>query len=1175
MLMSKGQWKDFFIEIKKSMNRYLSILFMVALGTAFFAGLRSSEPDMKESLDRYMDQTGYMNIRVLSTLGMTEEDVMAIGAVKGVTDAEGMYSVDVLSDLGDEARVIHVQSITGDINQLQLESGRLPEAPDECVADAALCDMFGLNLGDRITVYSGTDARLEDSLADDTFIITGIGISPDYLTFDRGSAAIGSGSITGFIAVDKAAFTAPAYSQVYVRAEFLDEYNCFSDEYAEGVEQLTERIEAIAGERCEIRYAQVAGEPMQEIADARAELEAARAEAEEQFAEAWAQITEGQETIQSGWEELDSYLEQLESGKADYESGTKTYYDSLAQVEDGERQIAEAIALLDEKDAELNAGRAALAAGWEQYNAGLAELEAAKAQIDEGEAQLGQLNGIVSAAQAVYQAALDNWEAEKAEHTAAQAALDAEKTASEEAGTPWQEVPELVLRQTALDVEAETVNRLETDLGPLKTAVDEAFAEFDAARQELEEGKAQYAAGMAELETAKQQLDSSQAQIDSGAGAIYAARQELAAKEQELAAARAALAGGAQELEDAKEQIEDSEVQIEEGRTELEKGEAELLDSIGEYEKAKADAEKEFADAEAELADAEAQIAEIEYPEWYVLDRNTVQNYVEYDLDAQKIGGLANVFPLMFFFVAALVSLTTMTRMVEEQRTQIGTLKALGYSDSSIAMKYILYALSATVMGSVLGVLIGSVLFPWVIINAYGMLYVHMPVVLTPIRPLTALLSAAIAIISTVGATWMACHHALTSHPAALMRPVAPTKGKRIFLEYAPFIWRHLNFSVKSTLRNLFRYKKRLFMTLFGIGACMGLLLVGFGLQDSLHMIIDRQYSSIWAYDMAIYLKDAGDEASMEALGQYLDENELVADWMDISSVSVEAEANEVRKDITIMVPTDAQQMEDFVKLHNRLSGEEYALDDSTAIISEKLSTQLSIEVGDTFVIMEDEASQHEVTVGAIVENYLQYYVYMSSEAYEKAFGEAPEWNQRLVLYTAGDDIASADEDALAAELLQMDGVTSLVSSASMRSTIRNMLQALDYVVLVLIVSAGLLAFVVLYNLNNINITERKRELATIKLLGFYPGELAAYVYRENVILTFLGIGAGVLMGTWLTNYVITTVEIDMLMFGRGIELSSYIICSLITVMFSVIVNLVMYYRLQKIDMIESLKSVE
>ncbi len=1174
-MMSKGQWKDFFAEIRKSMNRYLSILFMVALGTAFFSGLRSSEPDMQASLDFYMDQTGYMNIRVIGTLGLTDADVMAIGAVKGVTDAEGMYSADVLSDLGDSPKVIHVQSLTGDISQMQLKEGRLPKAPDECVADKRLCETFELAVGDRITVYSTPGAELEDSLAGDTFIITGIGISPDYLTFERGSSSIGTGSVSGFIGVDKSAFTAPAYSQVFVRSDMLDGYNCFSDEYEKRVKELAERIEAIAGQRCEIRYAELTGEGLSQVADAREELENAKTEADEQFKDAWAQITEGQETIRSGWEELNASQEQVNAGRAEYESGTKTFNDYLAQLEDGERQIAEARALLEEKDAELNAARVQVEAGWEAYRAGEAELAAAKAEIEENETRLAAIEQIAATAKQAFDQAKESWEARKAQHDADQAALDEEKAASEAAGIPWQLVPELVARQQTLDREAQTIIQLETQLAPLESMANEAFASVEEGRRQLEEGKAQYEAGIAQLESSRQELDAAQSEIDNGAGAIYVARTELEAREKELADARAELVAGRQELEDAKTELEDAQAQINAGRTELTEGEDELGDSITEYEKAKADAQKQFDDAEGEIADALAKIDEVEMPEWYVLDRDTVQNYVEYDLDAQKIGALANVFPVLFFFVAALVSLTTMTRMVEEQRTQIGTLKALGYSSGSIALKYILYALSATLAGSVLGVLVGSRLIPWVVITAYGILYENMPAVVTPVQPLYAVAASAMAVLSTVGATWMACHRALTAQPAELMRPVAPTKGKRIFLERLPFIWKHLNFSMKSTLRNLFRYKKRLFMTLFGIGACMALLLVGYGIQDSIEAIVNRQYHTVWVYDWAVYLKDADDREVMEELDRHLTDSDQIGSWLDVCSEEMEAAANDAFKSITLLIPSEADRIDDFIKLKSRTGKEEYALDDHTALISEKLAVKLSLKVGDTMTIRVDETESHEVTVGGIVENYMYYYVYLHPAAYEDTFGRRPEWNQRLIRYADGVSLTEQEEDVLSGELLELDAVNSLMSSSSLRSMIKTMLKALDYVVLLLIGAAALLAFVVLYNLNNINITERKRELATIKLLGFYPGELAAYVYRENIILTVLGIGVGLLLGTWLTNYVIETVEIDMIMFGRGIDPESYLISALITGLFSVMVNVVMYFRLQKIDMIESLKSVE
>ncbi len=1175
-MMSKGQWKDFFVEVKKSMSRYLSILFMVALGVAFFTGLRSSEPDMQQSLDAFMDQAGFLNIRVMGTYGMTEGDVMAIGAVKGVTDTEGIYTVDVLSDLGDSPQVIHVQSVSGEINRLQLKEGRLPESPDECVVDSALAKSFGLHLGDRITVYSGNDDELENSLGNDTFIIIGIGTSPEYLTFERGSASIGTGSISGFVAVDPSAFTAPAYTQVYVRADMLDGYNCFSDEYAEAIEELTAQIEAIAGERCEIRFEEATEEAREQIAEGKQELADAKAEAEKQFADAREQIKEGQEKIQSGWEELNASIEQLNAGKLDYEEGLKAFNDGLAQIAEGERQLEAAKEQLKEKEAELKDGKAQIEVGWEQYNAGLLELETAKAEIKNGEEQLVRLEQIFAAAEMAYQQSAQRFEAQKAELEEQQKVLDEEKATYEaENGTSWENSPLLVLRQGLLDTQAETVSHLQEELAPLKASMDEAKASMEESKAQLENGKAQYEAGVAELEAAKLQLEASEQQIADGERAIEEGKAQIETNEKELIAGKATLLAGEPQLEAAKKQIEEVEAQIEAGRLELEKGEQELVDSIAELEKAEVEAEEQFAEAEEDIADGEKELAKLDMPEWYVLDRNTIQNYVEYDLDAQKIGALGEVVPVIFFFVAALVSLTTMTRMVEEQRTQIGTLKALGYSDMSIALKYILYALSATVGGCILGVSVGSTLIPWIVMTAYGMLYVNMSTILTPIQPLYSIMASGMAIVCTVGAAWLACHHALTSQAAQLMRPVAPTKGKRIFLERLPFIWKHLSFSVKSTLRNLFRYKKRLFMTLFGIGASMGLLIVGFGLQDSLEVIVNKQYSSIWMYDSMVYFNDADDEEAMGALDQYMTESQKIDSWLDVSSEAMEAEANDVLKSIMLLVPKDAEQVESFIDLTNRTSGEHFTLDDSSAVISEKLATKLSLKIGDTMTIMVDETKKYEVTVGGIAENYMQYYVYMSPEAYEKVFDDEPTWNQRLVLYTDGVEDDKAAEERLSAELLTQDAALSVVTSSSTRSTIKNMLKALDYVVILLIVSSGLLAFVVLYNLNNINITERKRELATIKLLGFYPGELAAYVYRENIILTIMGIGIGVLLGTWITSYVIETVEIDMIMFGRGIDLSSYLIASLMTAMFSFIVNVVMYYRLQKIDMIESLKSVE
>ena len=522
--------------------------------------------------------------------------------------------------------------------------------------------------------------------------------------------------------------------------------------------------------------------------------------------------------------------------------------------------------------------------------------------------------------------------------------------------------------------------------------------------------------------------------------------------------------------------------------------------------------------------------------------------------------------------MAALVSLTTMTRMVEDERTQIGTMKALGYERSSIAAKYLLYALSASLFGSLLGIFAGGKILPYVIMAAYGILYSNLPVMLIPIQWDLAFYASLIAIFCTVLATLIACYRELLSTPAALMRPAAPKQGKRVFLENISFLWKRLNFSWKATVRNLLRYKKRFFMTIFGIGGCMALLMVGFGLRDSIQEIVNKQYTTVWTYDASVNL-DEDSVSDNPDFDQELNGFDGITESLYVYQTSLDVSGQDTAtRSAYIFVPEDVEKAKDFVKLQERVGGKKLEMDGEGAVISEKLAKLLNLSVGDEIILKESETRQYSVTVAAITENYLYHYVFLTPEVYEQVYGKAPVFNQ---VFLKMGDTSAEKEESLGQQLLEKEEVTSVSFVSSLQSKVADMMSSMDLVIWVLIISAGLLAFVVLYNLNNINITERQREMATLKVLGFYDKEVADYVYRENVLLTLIGTLAGVFMGMALHQFVIRTCEIDMLMFGRSIRFLSYVFSIVLTFFFSAVVNFTMYYKLKKIDMIESLKSVE
>ena len=1039
----KALRKDFYMEIRRSLGRFLSIFFIVAIGVAFFSGIRASEPDMRYSGDAYFDEKNLMDIQVISTLGLTDNDVSAIEEVDGIAAAEGGYSVDALCTDGENQITIHVMSLLPAMNQVQVEEGRLPEAADECVMDVDYLNESSLEVGDTITLSSGSEDEITDSLGTDTFTIVGAVSSPCYIGLQRGSTTIGDGSVTAFLTVPEESFTLDVYTEICVQVEGAKDLTAFTDEYDDRVEEVLDRVEAIKDEREEARYQEVVDEAnealdeaRQEVADAEQELEDGRAEAEAELADARKQLEDGQA-------ELDDGKKQLESSKAELESSRQQLIDGQAELDQSAEELNANIDTLNEQIDALNQAK-------EQYNS-----LAASGQTD--------------------------------------------------------------------DVTLATMNALYT---------------------QIQDGEAQIAQAQAQIESARAQIESGQAEINSGW-----------------------------------DQIESGQAQIAEAEKELEEAEQELSDGWDEYHKGEAEAEQEIADGEQkiedakkELADAEEEINDIEKPEWYVYDRSNLTEYSGYGENADRMRAIGEVFPVLFFLVAALISLTTMTRMVEEQRTLIGTLKALGYERHSIAAKYLGYACLATVTGCVVGILFGEKVFPYIIINAYGIMYRHMDNIVLPYNLEYGLIASGAALICTLGATFFSCYKELKEQAAELMRPPTPKQGQRVALERVGFIWKRLNFSWKATVRNIVRYKKRFFMTVFGIGGCMALMLVGFGLDDSISAIAVLQYDEIQQYDCNIILnEDASEEEKQEVYDMVVNEDRVEGAAESLLTQITIGNGGDWL-DVYLNVPADVEAFPDFVSLQDRITDEKYSLSDYGAVLTEKMAKELNVEAGDTITIRDEKKGDMTVTVEHICENYMLHYLYMTPALYEELYGETPEYNS---IYYRTDDRTTTEAADVGEAALQLPGALSVSYTTDLEQQVDDMLVALDNVIVVLIVSAGMLAFVVLYNLNNINITERKRELATLKVLGFYNGEVCAYVYRENVLLTLIGALFGSILGRILHQFIIVTVEIESVMFGRNIDVSSFVYGFILTVVFSCFVNAVMYFKLKQIDMVESLKSVE
>lgn len=1355
----KALRKEFWMEIRKSKSRFISILLIVALGVAFFSGIQASSPDMRYSGDAYYDESSLMDIKVVGTMGLTSDDVSSIESIDGIESAEGAWSTDVMCGEGQKQKVLHIESINDTVNKLDVQEGRLPEKSGEIFLDSTFASSNEYKVGDKVALREEGDSPV---LVTTEYTVVGTGRSPLYISFNRGNTTLGTGEVNGFGYVLPEDFDQEIYTQIYVTVHGAKGLTSYTDGYENLIAKIKDRVENIADDRCQIRLAAVKADAQEEINDAQKKLDDGKKEADEKLADAKEELDKGEKDLEDGRKEYEDGKSQLEDAKTELADGKKQLEDAKTELTDGKNQLEDAKAQLADGKSQLESARSQLSSsksqldtarsqlddGWSQVNAakaqladgqaqldsaqkqvtsGLAELEEnqktldenkakladGKAQIEAGEQQLEaakqtlttkqseldqskaeiiagqqqiestrtQLNaqkqqitdGLsqVSAGEAQLQDGISALESAKAQLTELQSQLEIVRAsynaALENPDASQEEIDILAAQVSALEEQeaavsqqiqaseaqiesqrqqlAATRSELESGLAAVENGLSQlsqkeselnagreqitagqaeidagwiqiqeqentlaaSKAEIEAGEQELEKGQKQLkaakkklnkaqkeidsnaetlAAGQAELDANVAKLNDSEAQYASGleqynSGARQIAENEakLTSGEQEIAENEAKLADGEKEiadnekkLADGEKEITDNEKKLQDAAKDLKKGEKDLADGKKEYEDAKKDAEDEIAENQQKLNDAKKELEDLEMPEWMVTDREDLPEYTDYGDNADRLRNIGQVFPVIFFLVAALISLTTMTRMVEEQRTQIGTLKALGYKKSAIAAKYICYAFFATLLGSVLGMLIGEKIIPYIIITAYGIMYHNVANTISiDYQPGFALIASAASVVCTVGATLFASGKELQETPASLMRPPAPKEGKRVLLERLTFIWKHLSFSWKSTIRNLFRYKKRLIMTVFGIAGSMGLMLVGFGIQDSISDIAAIQYRELQHYDgMVIEDSDATEEEHAE-LFEYMKENEQIAHCNRVQMTKISAPKGSSNISIYLFVPESLSEFAKDVTLKNRITGETYELTDEGAAISEKTASLLGLKVGDMIPLKKGD-KEYKVRVAVITENYMSHYLYMTPRVYEQTFGEKPEYEN--IVFTMQEDCKD-DLEMTGSRILANPGALSISYTSSLASQVDRMLSTLDAVILVLIVSAGMLAFVVLYNLNNINITERQRELATLKVLGFYDGEVSQYVLRENVILTVLGIMFGAVFGILIHRYVITTVEVDAVMFGRNIKPLSFLYSGILTSIFSIVVNGVMHFKLKTIDMVESLKSVE
>lgn len=1200
--MKKAYNKDIWRAIWKGKKRFFAIMIITILGVAMFSGLKASCVDLRHSADDFFDAQNLYDISVVSTLGLTEKDVEALAALDGVASAEGVYSETVHMQIGDSNRSVALKTLSGSgMNEPYLLEGELPQNAQEAAVTIRFVEDTGAELGDTITIHEELDDEEEPSFLYTEYKISAVVVDPMDINNSGGAVSFRASSTDDYtIFVRPDAVESDVYTAVYLKLDGARDMFCYGEDYETYIAETVERIESeIKEQREQARYDEITGEAYEGLADARAKAAEEFAEAEEELNDAEEEIAEGKEELADGERELQEKeqeaevgfaeaREELADGKTKLEEGRWKLEDAEKELTEGEWQISQAKQTLTEKETEVYAqikdGRTALAAR-------LTEVQAQKEQL---QTQLAAVTGMFGElwpqtewnayVQAVTEAYVPRIEDQLAaemdsngietENSALGAGVSDAVNAQEQACLTAMQVA-VTTAKTGIDYQIAGLDTALPDYLQQITALEAQKQQLDTLVSQLP----QMAYGMGQLQAAEQVLTAQQAALDTqetmakqqfadawqeiadGEAELVYGRQQLEAGKAELSYNETALADGEAELAEkeaeAESQIADGWKEIEDGRREIADGEAELADGWEEFEEKKAEVEQELLDAEAEIED-------IDMTQWYVQERTSLSGYANVKSDADSIESIGTVFPIVFFVVAILISLTTITRMVEEDRGLIGTFKALGFTDREIRKKYLLYAFLASVMGSIVGTICAFIVLPGIIFVIFGEMYL-LPDFIFLFEPTNGILGPAIFVAGIVGATGIACKTELLQMPAVLMRPKAPRSGSRVLLERIKPIWNRLSFLNKVTARNLFRYKKRLFMTIAGIMGCMALLLFGFAIKDSVTDLMPRQYEQIYRYDiMAVTMADDN-----EKLLSYVADDKEVAAFMNaqIENVQLKSAAGEEKVQLFV-VPEDAG-FERYICLENP-DGESVALNAGGIYITQNAADVLEFDEGDTVSVQRLDLTQQNVEVTTIVKNYLGNNIYMTQATYEQIFGV---YEPNGVLVKLSEECT--DPKAYAERLGEKDGVLTSMSTEELKTDFSQAFTLINMVVYIVIIMAAALAFVVLFTLSTTNISERQRELATIKVLGFYEREVHLYVNKETLILTGVGILFGIPLGYAFAQTLTMILRIPSIYLAVSLHTESYLIAAGISILFALIVNVITDRSLDGIDPVEALKSIE
>ena len=1173
-MKKRAFYKDILCTFRNNLSRFMAIVVMTALGIGVFTGFAAGCMDVLNSADRFYDKQNTYDIKIVSTLGLSEDDLSVVSKLKNVSSVFGNISMDVLMTQMDGNQFLaNVSTLdTSGMNEPHVLEGILPTKPGQIAVTTKLINDTGLQIGDTITLEEKTtsdDADTEDtssspSLNVTEYEITAIILSPLNISNSEGSVAaisLSSNRTEYMMFVTEECIKSDVYTTIYLTLDDAVGMDSYSTEYQERMEDMIATIEnTIQGEREEARYKEVMEEALSKLAEAEQELSDKMTEAEQEFSDAETEFSDGWNSYQEGLAELQVNQDKLSDGQQTLKDAIKSTNEKLRKAQ---KEI-------DTKSAELEAGEEKLnsqeADALMQFATHEEQLKKSQNELNEQKTEAEEQ--LTEAVSVLPTKAQEIWTSEATKKVWADMMSDGISAAPylvavKQGDTPTGEV-------TAAYNDA--MAKLQSDSQTL--AVQFATGGYSLSEEQIKNfsslavtlGTLNYSQRMldenaAVLATQKSnttdQIMEARKEIEDGKGKLLDGQRELDENKAEAARQfdekQAELTEGMQKLKEGQQKLEDAKAKLTEGQEELDKN--------------KLDYEASIATAKQKLSDAKEDIAGISMARWYVWDRSENDSFNGLDNDISFIQAVTKAFPIIFFLVAILVSLTTMTRMVEEDRSLIGTYKSIGYTKHHISMKYILYAISACVIGGILGMVIGFLGLPMVIWIIVQSMYV-LPTFHLSFYPLYGLLGFGLFLLGIVGATILACAELLHKRPAELMRAKAPKEGSRILLERIPFIWKRLSFLNKVTCRNLFRYKKRAIMTILGILGCMMLTVLGFGVRDTVGGVMSDQFNNVTVYDAIVVTNNLSTEDTNQ-LADELKESGVVKEKLQLQISTLTLGSSSDNLDITVMVVPDEADFNTYVHLKDIEANSEKLLPTEGIVVTQNAAKQLKLKKGDTVSLQNEDNLEYNFPVAFITANNAGNYVYLSKSHYQTAFGD---YTENALLLNLSDP--SKGEEWLD-NLSEDNRILSVISSQSVIDTFKDVKKIVNMVVYLLIGMSAALALTVLFTLSNINVSERERELATIKVLGFRRKEVYSYVNKETLILTLIGILLGMPAGYGITYAILSNVSIADIAFNVRVSAAAYLIAATLTTAFTLLVNKITNKTLRKIDMVEALKSVE